>query len=119
MTEQGIERTIQQLQIAVNDLREADLQWRQEEIRTADTLFPPAAPRDQDGAVLARGLAVVSVNTAGHTCPREEESMSIGFIVLAIWLILTGLSSLVNLRLPSQVLAVVAIVAGLLILVGR
>jgi hypothetical protein len=45
--------------------------------------------------------------------------MSIGFIVLAIWLILTGLSSLVNLRLPSQVLAVVAIVAGLLILVGR
>jgi hypothetical protein len=45
--------------------------------------------------------------------------MSIGFIVLAIWLILTGLSSLVNLRLPSQVLAVVAIVAGLLILLGR
>lgn len=41
MTEEGIERTIQQLQIAVNDLREADLQWRQEEIRAADTLFPP------------------------------------------------------------------------------
>jgi hypothetical protein len=118
MTEEGIERTIQQPQIAANDLREADLQWRQEEIRTADTSFPPA-PCDQDGAVLARGLAVVSINTAGHTCPREEESMSIGFIVLAIWLILTGLSSLVNLRLPSQVLAVVAIVAGLLILLGR
>ncbi len=41
MTEEGIERTIQQLPIAVNDLREADLQWRQVEIRTADTLFPP------------------------------------------------------------------------------
>jgi hypothetical protein len=118
MTEEGIERTIQQLQIAANDLREADLQWRQEEIRTADTLFPPLL-HAISGAVLARGLAVVSINTAGHTCPREEESMSIGFIVLAIWLILTGLSSLVNLRLPSQVLAVVAIVAGLLILLGR
>jgi hypothetical protein len=41
MTEEGIERTIQQLQIAANDLCEADLQWRQEEIRTADTLFSP------------------------------------------------------------------------------
>ena len=42
----------------------------------------------------------------------------LGTLLLAIWLILTGLTPLLNLNIPSSgmVLAVIAIVAGILIL---
>lgn len=47
---------------------------------------------------------------------------SLGMVLLGIWLILTGLLPLLNMRVSAtvtMVLAVLAIVAGLLILIGR
>ena len=44
---------------------------------------------------------------------------SAGLMALAIWLILSGLSSLIVLPLPSLVMGLLALVAGILILVGR
>ena len=40
-------------------------------------------------------------------------------MALAIWLILHGVSALVVLPLPPQVMALLALVAGILILIGR
>ena len=42
-----------------------------------------------------------------------------GMLLLGIWLILTGLSGLVALGLPPLVMAVLALIAGILLLVGR
>ncbi len=44
---------------------------------------------------------------------------NMGMVALGIWLILYGLSSLVALGLPPVVMAVLALVAGILILAGR
>jgi len=44
---------------------------------------------------------------------------NIGMLLLAIWLILEGLAGLVALSLPSPLMAVLALLAGLLILLGR
>ncbi|MEP6568776.1 MAG: hypothetical protein ABJC10_03300 [Acidobacteriota bacterium] len=47
---------------------------------------------------------------------------SLGMILLGLWLILSGLLPLVNVRISgtiSTALAVLAIVAGILILLGR
>ena len=44
---------------------------------------------------------------------------NIGMLVLALFLILTGLSGLVALGIPAIVMAVLALIAGILILVGR
>jgi hypothetical protein len=40
-------------------------------------------------------------------------------LILAIWLILYGLAGLVALGLPAPLMAVLALLAGILILVGR
>ena len=42
-----------------------------------------------------------------------------GMLTLAVWLILSGLSGLVAVALPSPVMAILALVAGILIIVGR
>lgn len=42
-----------------------------------------------------------------------------GMLLLAIWLILTGLGGLVALPLPSVIMAALVLIAGVLILVGR
>ena len=42
-----------------------------------------------------------------------------GLLVLAIWLILYGLAGMVTLGLPAPLMAVLALIAGVLILVGR
>lgn len=42
-----------------------------------------------------------------------------GMLLLAIWLILHGLAGLVALSLPAPLMAVLALLAGVLILVGR
>jgi hypothetical protein len=42
-----------------------------------------------------------------------------GMMALAIYLILSGISGLVALVLPSPLMAVLALVAGILILMGR
>jgi hypothetical protein len=44
---------------------------------------------------------------------------NIGLLLLGIWLILTGLSGFVALGLPPVLMAVLALLAGILILVGR
>ena len=44
---------------------------------------------------------------------------NLGMLLLAIWLILYGVSGMVALGLPSPVMAVLALMAGILILVGR
>jgi hypothetical protein len=43
---------------------------------------------------------------------------NIGMLLLAIWLILSGLTGFVALRLPPPLMAVLALVAGILILIG-
>ena len=45
--------------------------------------------------------------------------MSIGMILLAIWLILSGLPSFVRFVIPNKLMAVLALLAGILILAGR
>lgn len=42
-----------------------------------------------------------------------------GMLILAIWLILYGVSGMVALGLPAPLMAVLALLAGVLILVGR
>lgn len=44
---------------------------------------------------------------------------NIGVILLAVWLIATGLLPLLNLAIPGIVLSLLAIGAGILILLGR
>jgi hypothetical protein len=44
---------------------------------------------------------------------------NLGMLVLAVWLMLSGLMGLVTFAIPPIVMAVLAIVAGVLILVGR
>jgi hypothetical protein len=44
---------------------------------------------------------------------------NIGFLLLAIWLILTGLSAFISLGGLAVVLAILAIAAGIFILIGR
>jgi hypothetical protein len=44
---------------------------------------------------------------------------NMGLLVLAIWLILYGVASFVSLGLPAPLMGVLALVAGILLLVGR
>ncbi len=44
---------------------------------------------------------------------------NIGMLLLGVWLVLTGLSGFVALGLPVPLMAVLALIAGVLIIVGR
>ena len=44
---------------------------------------------------------------------------NIGFLLLAIWLILTGLSTFIAMSGLATILAILAIAAGVFILIGR
>jgi hypothetical protein len=44
---------------------------------------------------------------------------NVGMLLLGIWLVLYGLAGIVPLALPSPLMAVLALLAGVLILVGR
>jgi hypothetical protein len=44
---------------------------------------------------------------------------NLGLLVLAIWLILSGLAGVVAFSLPVPLMPVLALLAGILILVGR
>jgi len=46
-------------------------------------------------------------------------TQNVGMLLLAIYLILVGLSGLAALGIPGIVMAVLALLAGILILVGR
>lgn len=43
---------------------------------------------------------------------------SAGMLLLAIWLILEGLTGIINLPLPPALTAALALIAGILILIG-
>jgi hypothetical protein len=43
----------------------------------------------------------------------------VGMLILAVWLILYGLAGMIALVLPTPLMAVLALLAGILILVGR
>jgi hypothetical protein len=44
---------------------------------------------------------------------------NVGMLLLAVWLILYGLAGMTALVLPAPLMAVLALLAGILILVGR
>ena len=44
---------------------------------------------------------------------------NVGMLLLAAWLILYGLAGMIALVLPAPLMAVLALLAGILILVGR
>lgn len=44
---------------------------------------------------------------------------NIGFLLLSIWLILTGLSAFVSMGGLAPILAILALAAGIFILIGR
>jgi hypothetical protein len=44
---------------------------------------------------------------------------NIGMLLLGVWLVLTGLSGLAAFALPVVVMAILALVAGVLIIIGR
>jgi hypothetical protein len=44
---------------------------------------------------------------------------SAGMLVLAIWLILTGIVGFAAIPLPGALMAALAVIAGVLILIGR
>ena len=44
---------------------------------------------------------------------------SLGMLLLGIYLVLVGLSGLVALPIPTVVMAVLALIAGILILIGK
>jgi hypothetical protein len=43
----------------------------------------------------------------------------LGLLLLGVWLVLTGIGGLVSLGLPSMVMTVLALAAGILIIAGR
>ena len=44
---------------------------------------------------------------------------NVGMLLLAVWMILTGLAGLIAVPLPAPLMAVLALLAGILLLVGR
>jgi hypothetical protein len=56
---------------------------------------------------------------------KEDDNMAVtfqrnvGMLLLGIWLVLYGLAGMTTLVLPSPLMAVLALLAGILILVGR
>jgi hypothetical protein len=44
---------------------------------------------------------------------------NLGMLCLAIWLIITGIMGVASLPIPAVVMAVLALLAGILILAGR
>ena len=44
---------------------------------------------------------------------------SVGMLLLGIWLLLTGLAGLATLPIPGIVMSVLALIAGILILIGQ
>lgn len=43
---------------------------------------------------------------------------SIGMLLFGVWLVLTGLAGFISIGLPSVVMSLLALIAGILIIVG-
>jgi hypothetical protein len=63
------------------------------------------------------------VDTTGKRYKEDGMAVTfqrnVGMLLLAVWLILYGLAGMIALALPSPLMAVLALLAGVLILVGR
>jgi uncharacterized membrane protein len=59
------------------------------------------------------------MSNAGQNTARMNFTKNIGMLLLAIYLILTGLSILAGFVIPSVVMGLLAILAGIFILIGR
>jgi hypothetical protein len=88
-------------------------------------------------APAAIAVSSASVSISGSAAPRRAEpdltsfnmrmedyvavrfQKNVGMLLLAIWLILYGLAGMVGLGLPAPLMAVLALLAGVLLLVGR
>jgi len=57
------------------------------------------------------------IPTSRSVCMRFNKN--IGFLLLAIWLILTGLSAFISMGGLGVILALLAIAAGVFVLLGR
>ena len=44
---------------------------------------------------------------------------NVGMLLLGVWLILYGLTGMIGLALPAPLMAVLALLAGVLVVVGR
>ena len=81
---------------------------------TAGSSRQPAATYDVDAIRYATvaGFPVRGLVAGADTSRRMD-------IAMAVWLILYGLTGLVAFALPGQVMTLLALVAGVLLLVGR
>jgi hypothetical protein len=71
---------------------------------------------------IAAGVLILLIPTGGtRRLGSVRLSSNLGMLLLAIWLIVTGLLPLLSLSIPAigTILAVLAIAAGVLILMGR
>jgi hypothetical protein len=69
------------------------------------------------GRAISDGLVIAE--PGGEVKMAVGIQRNMGLLVLAIWLILYGLSGLVALGLPAPLMAILALIAGVLILAGR
>ena len=65
-----------------------------------------------------------SILILSSRCQKEDGmavtfQRNVGMLLLAVWLILYGLVGMIALVLPTPLMAVLALLAGILILVGR
>ena len=70
-------------------------------------------------ARLQNGIGLRVADLAGEVVMAVGIQRNMGLLVLAIWLILYGLAGLVSLGLPAPLMAILALIAGVMILAGR
>ncbi len=78
-------------------------------------------PTDGINDAAASALAFLSVQTQ-RVCLKEGPmtiTKNLGMLLLAIYLILVGITALVHIAIPVIVTGVLALAAGILILIGR
>ena len=71
-------------------------------------------PNDPSGHIIAANRRDMEVRDMAVTLTR-----SAGMLLLGIWLILAGMGAMVALPVPGIVTGVIALLAGILILIGR
>jgi len=66
-------------------------------------------------------IALLTLGGEQHETQHEKLPKNLGMLLLGIWLIVTGLLQVVSIHIPAigTILALLAIAAGVLILLGR
>ena len=79
------------------------------------------AAQDAGGIILQMQITEKknSLSLLFRPIKKRRESMSVGMILLAVWLILQGLPLIVRFVIPNKVMGILALLAGILILIGR